>query len=224
MEHIGIIGGTGPEGRGIALRLAAAGLTVGIGSRSRERAREVAESLTALLPAGSIEGSANRELCRASSMLFLAVPFEYAEATLIDLAGCLKPEQLVVDVTVPLDFRQGPRVREELGGRSGSERLAQTVAGHCRFAAAFKTLPAHLLEAADTPLDCDEFICADAAEDRVRLEKSVSSIPGVRWIDAGPLHHCRALESMTALIIGINRRYKVKHGRFRVLGLESLSG
>ncbi len=217
-EKVGIVGGTGEEGCGIALRLAAAGVEVTIGSRSADRAVDTARTLNDLLGGSPIQGTDNRTLLKRCSALFLAVPFEHASSTLADLESGFTREHLVIDVTVPLHFEKGPRLLD-LDEGSGSEHLRSILDSSIPLAASFKTAPAHLLCEIDEPLDCDEFICGDSQEARDRAREIVSPIRGIRWIDAGPLRYCRALEAMTMLVIGLNRRYKSRAGRFQVQGL-----
>ena len=89
--------------------------------------------------------------------------------------------------------------------------------------ATFKTLPAHLLCELEKPLDCDEFVVADSPEARETVIELLRRIPSVRWIDSGPLRYAKALEAMTLLTIGLNRRYKSREGRYQFLGIEESS-
>lgn len=220
-EKVGLIGGTGEEGQGIALRLAIAGVPVWIGSRSEGRAKQIAGELNRRLVSASAEigGMANSDLVAHCSLLFLTVPYEHAQTTLEYLGSTLRDGQVLVDVTVPVIFQKGPRLLNLEEG-SGAEQLRCLIPEQVAMAAAFKTLPAHLLCEAERPLDCDEFLCADSDEARKRVLDVVSKIDRLRWINAGPLRYCRALEAMTMLVIGINRRYKSREGRFRVAGLR----
>ncbi|MEE8583546.1 MAG: NADPH-dependent F420 reductase [Acidobacteriota bacterium] len=223
-EKVGLIGGTGEEGQGIALRLAMAGVPVWIGSRSEERAEKVAGELNRRLGshgAGNAEigGMGNRALLDHCRLLFLTVPFDHAESTLESLQDAFRDGHVLVDVTVPLLFLKGPRLLDLEEG-SGAEQLRRLVPEHVAMAAAFKTLPAHLLCEIDQPLDCDEVLCADSEKARQRVLAVVGKIDRLRWINAGPLRYCQALEAMTMLVVGINRRYKIGSGRFRLVGLE----
>jgi 8-hydroxy-5-deazaflavin:NADPH oxidoreductase len=219
--RVGLLGGTGPEGKGLALRLAKAGVDVMVGSRSAERAGQTAAELSALLgnPPGRIAGAANEEVAAASGIVFLTVPFQYAAPLLDSLREDFAPQSLLVDVTVPLLFESGRVSVRRLGEGSGSEHLKGHLPSHIDIVGAFKTIPAHLLEKPEEALDCDVFICGDSAEAKKRLIEVVSRIGGLRAVDAGPLSQAVALECMSALAIGINRRYKVKYARYRVVGL-----
>ncbi len=217
-KRVGLLGGTGLEGQGIATRLAAAGTELRLGSRSEARALEVCNQLNAVVGSARIRSMTNRQVVAECGLLFLTVPFQFAADLLSELADDLTSEHVLVDVSVPLRFEKGVHLIDT-GSRSGCELLRQSLPAHVPMAAAFKTLPAHLLTDLAEPLDCDEFICWDTEAARDRVRETVSAIPGIRWLDGGPLRFCRALEAMTMLVVGLNRRYKTKHGRFRVVGL-----
>lgn len=218
MESIGLISGTGPEGCGIALRLAQAGVQVQIGSRSEERAQETAERLNSQLGKKQVAGTDNGILIHNCGLLFLTVPFPHAAETLRRHERDFTSEQVLIDVTVPLSFQKGPQLLS-LEEHSGTEHLRKHLPDRVPLVATFKTLPAHFLAEIDVPLDCDEFICWDSLEAKERVLKVVQRMEGIRWLEAGPLKFCRALEGMTLLAIGMNRRYRVKGGRFRMVGL-----
>ncbi len=217
-DRVGLIGGTGIEGRGIALRLAMAGTGVWLGSRSRQRAEDIAAELNDQVGRQRVKGTSNTQVAAKCGLLFLTVPFEHAAGVLEQHSAQLTSDHVVVDVTVPLVFDRGPRLLK-LEENSGAETLRKKLPSSVPLAAAFKTLPAHLLCDAGADLDCDEFVCGDSEEAKQRVLKAVEKIPGVRWMDAGPLRFCRSLEGMTLLVIGLNRRYKAKHGRFKVVGM-----
>ena len=214
---VGLIGGTGTEGRGIVLRLAQAGVPVMIGSRSAEKAAELAGELNAQLGGNLIQGTDNAGLLEGCRVLFLTVPFEHAASLLGSLSESFRPHHILVDVTVPLYFQQGPRLLELPG--SGSEHLRKFVPPQVAMTATFKTLPAHLLCELEKPLDCDEFIVSDSDQARDAVLEILEKIPTLRWIDAGPLRYAKALEGMTLLAVGLNRRYKSREGRFRMSGI-----
>ena len=217
--RVGLIGGTGIEGRGIALRLAAAGLEVSVGSRKADRAREVAGELNRKLGVDRVRGIDNSALIGQSEVLFLAVPFVHADAVLHEHRERFSGGQILVDLTVPVVFDGGPRLLELPEG-SGAEHVRTRIPSDLPLVAAFKTLPAHLLAENELPLDCDEFICSDSADAKKRVLELVGKIPRLRWVDAGPLSASRGLEAMTLLAVGINRRYKIKASRFQLVGLS----
>lgn len=217
---VGIIGGTGEEGRGLALRWAMAGARVTIGSRSAERAKEAADELNALAGSDSIRHADNGAAVAVADFALLTVPFAHADATVESLAGRFKPGAILIDITVPVSFEKG-RVRYvEPPEGSASEHLQARLPESIPVVAAFKTEPAHLLLDPGAKLDCDSFVASDSKEARARVMEAISFIEGLRPVDAGTLYSARTIERMTVMLIGINRRYKVKTGRFRVVGLE----
>jgi len=217
---VGIIGGTGEEGRGLALRWAMAGARVTIGSRSADRAKEAADELNALAGGNTLLYADNRAAVADADFALLTVPFAHADATVEGLAGGLKPGAILIDITVPVSFEKG-RVRYvEPPEGSASEHLQARLPESIPLVAAFKTEPAHLLLDPHAALDCDSFVASDSKEARARVMEAIRSIEGLRPVDAGTLYSARTIERMTVMLIGINRRYKVKTGRFRVVGLE----
>ncbi len=223
---IAIIGGTGPQGRGLALRFALAGLTVAVGSRQAERGQAIAAELNAeiqrLAPASHvpIQGGANGEVVAAAELVFLTVPFEHAATTLEGLREHFAPGAALVDVTVPLAFGKGDVQVVVPPEGSGSRQLRAVLPEAVPLLGACKTLPAHLLEAAAEPLDCDTFVFGDNREAKLRLMETLARIPALRPLDVGGLSAAATLEGMTALLIRLNRRYKSRHGRFGVRGLD----
>jgi NADPH-dependent F420 reductase len=217
---IGLIGGTGEEGRGLALRWAKAGAQVTIGSRTIERAKAAADELNAILGTGSISCGINGDAVSGSDFVLLTVPFQHAASTLESLSGDFGHGAILVDITVPVSFEQG-RVRYvELPEGSASEHLRARLPESVSLVAAFKTEPAHLLEEIKEPLDCDVLVASDSKEAKARVMEAIKFIEGLRPVDAGTLYSARTIERMTVLAIGINRRYKVKTARYRVLGLD----
>lgn len=214
----GLISGTGAEGLGIALRLAAAGHTLALGSRSAERGRQKALEINQQLGEERIQGMDNHELVASCEMLFLTVPFVHAEKVIEEYQQDFWEDQILVDVTVPVVFNKGPRMLE-LGGKSGAEHLQSLLPAGPTVVGAFKTLSSHSLCEMDSALDCDEFVCSDSQPAKERVLEVVSQIPCLRWIDAGPLRYSRSLEAITLLEIGLNRRYKVKGSRVQMVGL-----
>ena len=219
---VGLIGGTGDEGRGLALRFAIAGAQVTIGSRSAERARETADELNRLLDArakGAILHAENRDAIAGSEIVLLTVPFKHAASTLETHHDDFRTGSILVDITVPVSFEQGRATYVELPEGSASEHLQARLPKGISLAAAFKTEPAHLLAEIDEPLDCDSFVASNSKEAKARIMEAIGFIEGLRAVDAGALESARVLERMTVLAIGVNRRYKVKTARYRVVGL-----
>lgn len=216
--YIGVIGGTGQEGRGVAMRLARAGASVIIGSRSIERARETIDGLRGGAGELPLDARDNGAVVDNCDVMFLAVPFAHAGGIVEAYAQRFRPESLLIDVTVPVTFAdRTPRLTEVPEG-SAAEHIRRRLPERVQLAAALKTVPARLLSG-DQSLDCDDFICGDSAEARSRASEVLQLIPGLRLIDAGPLETARTIERMTILAIAINQRYKVHDARFRVVGL-----
>ena len=220
--RVGLIGGTGEEGRGLALRWAIAGARVSIGSRSLERAKAVADELNQLLGsrgAQTLAHGENRRVIAESDLALLTVPFAHAASTLETHRQDFCDGSILIDITVPVSFEQG-RVRYvELPEGSASEHLKTRLPENIPLVAAFKTEPAHLLAEIDEALDCDSFVAGDSKEAKARVIEAITFIDGLRAVDAGTLYSARTLERMTVLAIGINRRHKIKTARYRVIGL-----
>lgn len=216
--RIGILGGTGREGRGLATRLARAGAEITIGSRDSERANEMADRLRGSHPGSTIRGASNQGAVESADVVLLAVPYSGVETTLASVSGALRPDTLVVDVTVPVVFAGGAPSFVEPPDGSAGEFVRRLLPERVAVACAFKTLPASLLEQAD-PLACDDFVCGDSKVSRERVMALVASIPSLRPVDAGPLESARIIERLTLLAIRLNRRYKTHDARFQVVGI-----
>ncbi|HMG33650.1 MAG TPA: NADPH-dependent F420 reductase [Blastocatellia bacterium] len=218
--NIGIIGGTGDEGRGLAVRWAMAGGRVILGSRTMERAADAANSVNNLLGEQRVTPALNRDAVRGSNLVLLTVPFDHAAATLESLREDFQEGAVLIDITVPVSFEKGRASYVEPPEGSASEHLQKLLPDGISLVAAFKTEPAHLMLDPAAELNCDTFVSSDSKEAREQVIRAIQSINGLRPVDAGPLFNCRVIERMTVLMIGLNRRYKVRSGRFKVLGLE----
>lgn len=216
---VGLIGGTGEEGRGLALRWALSGAKVTIGSRTIEKAKSTAEELNAIIGGNRIGYSTNQGAIARSVFALLTVPFAHAASTLEAHRKDFREDSILLDITVPVTFEQGKVRYVDLPEGSASEHLQALLPSYVALVAAFKTEPAHLLADLNEPLECDSFIASDSKEAKTRVMNAIKSIEGLRPVDAGTLYSARALERMTLLAIGINRRYKVKTARYRIIGL-----
>jgi NADPH-dependent F420 reductase len=217
--QIGFLGGTGIEGRGLALRFALAGASVIVGSRSEERARAAAAEYNAALGVERIRGAANAEMLRESDIVFITLPYEHAPEAVSHAASDLRSGVILVDVTVPMRFQEGRAEFAEPPEGSNAERIAARIPKDARLVGAFKTIPAHILAEIDTPLDCDDLVCGDSSEAKQSVIAACGAIPALRSLDAGPLSAARTLERMTVLAVHLNRRYKRKGARYRVQGV-----
>ncbi|MBM3958614.1 MAG: NADPH-dependent F420 reductase [SAR202 cluster bacterium] len=212
---IGIIGGTGPEGRGLAVRWAAAGHHVVLGSRDAARASDAASRLGGA--EGSVKGATNLEAARISDVVVLSVPFGAQTAVLTELSPQISGK-IALSVVAPLAFVAGrARFAPPPTGSAAEDARLQVPAA--RWAAGFHTLPAGDLLRAGDPVDADVLLCGDDADAKRAAMTLAGDIRGVRAIDAGSLESARYLEAATALLININRIYK-SHASFRITGLE----
>jgi NADPH-dependent F420 reductase len=221
---IAILGGTGPAGLGLALRLARAGESVVIGSRSAERAQEVATQVKQ--KAGSqakVSGAENAAACAASDRLILTVPFEGEAALLKQLKPAIKAGSIFIDATVPLASSVGGRASRMLGVWQGSaaQQTAEILSKDVKVVAAFQNVSADVMNG-DDPVECDIIVCSDYPEATKTVCDLVVKIPGLRAIDGGKLENARIVEQITALLIGLNIRHK-GHGGIRITGLPSVA-
>ncbi|MBI3427494.1 MAG: NADPH-dependent F420 reductase [Acidobacteria bacterium] len=222
-ETIAIIGGTGDQGRGLALRWAKAGYAIIIGSRDAARAAAAAEEMRAELGGvPNITGLANAEAAAQAAIVVLAVPFAAQTPTLKGIVQSLQPGTLLVDVTVPLEPAVGGKPTRVLGVWAGSaaEQTAELAPAGVEVVAAFHNVGADALSALAHEVECDILVCGDKKDAKLRLRPLVEAIPGCRYVDAGVLANARIVEAMTALLIGVNIRYKT-HTGIRVTGLPA---
>jgi NADPH-dependent F420 reductase len=219
-ETIAIIGGTGELGFGLAVRFAHAGAKVVIGSRDEEKAREAAARVKAAVATADVAGVANAEAAAKASIVILAVPFSAQAATLKAVRPALK-SAVLVDATVPLAATVGGRPTRLLGVWEGSAaQSARDLLPGVPVVSAFHNVSADVLQDLSATPDCDILICGDDAAAKERTSALVKLIPGLRPVDAGPLEMSRIVEGFTALLIGLNRRYKVHHAGLRITGLS----
>src|SRR5687767_12754783 len=178
MDPVSIIGGTGALGHGLALRLAAAGTPVVIGSRDAERAQEAAAKLSERLPDASFEGLANGPAAERSRIVFVCVPFRNQSETYANLAQHLREEQIVVDCTVPLAAAVSGKATRVLGVWQGSaaQQAAEMVPKGVRVVAALHTVSAAMLGDLDHTLDEDVLVCGDRKVDKRVAAELISRV------------------------------------------------
>ncbi len=217
---VAIVGGTGDLGFGMALRLTARGVGVVIGSRDAERAAQAAERVRQQVPDADVDGAVNAEAVQQTSTVMLCVPFASQAANLKALKPTLAPGTLLIDATVPLATAMGGLPTRTLGVWQGSAaQAAQSLAPEgVRVVSALHTVSAASLSDLDHQLDEDVLICGDRREDKRAAAQLIERVPGLRCVDAGRLEMARICEQLTALLIGINGRYKT-HAGIRVTGL-----
>jgi len=218
---IAILGGTGAQGHGLALRWARAGETVIIGSRNRQRAQDAAASIAAQVgPSRGISGMENSAACAATDLCVLTVPFESQAELLKQLKSAFRTGTTLIDATVPLAASIGGRSSRVLGVWQGSaaQQTAELAPKGVVVAAAFHNISSDVLSG-DAPVDCDAIICSDDDNARQVASQLAVKIPGVRAIDGGKLENARIVEQITALLITINTRYKTHGAGIRITGI-----
>ena len=218
---IAILGGTGDQGLGLALRFAKAGRPVVIGSRKPERAVEAAEKVRAAVPGSDVVGLENADAAARAPIVILSVPFEHCAGTLKDIRARLASGQVLVSMAVPLATAVGDAATRMLGVWQGScaELLAALAPEGVEVVSAFQNVSAHRLQALGEPVECD-VVVSGAQAARRRVMELCGLVPGLRGVDGGPLANARIVEAITALLIGLNARYKVAEGiGIRLTGL-----
>ncbi len=220
-RRIAMLGGTGAEGSGLAYRWAKAGEQVLIGSRDAGRAAETAKQLRQRIGgAVQIEGMDNASAVAACDVAVLTVPFSGTAALLKQLKSVWKPGTVVIDTTVPLAATVGGSATRMLGVWQGSaaEQTKELLPPGVALAAALQNLGAASL-AGDGSVECDVLVCSDDEKAKQVASELVGKIPGARALNGGKLENSRIVESLTALLIGLNMRYKVHGAGIRFTGL-----
>ncbi len=218
---IAIIGGTGPQGRGLAFQWAKAGETVIIGSRDDKRAATTAQELAQNIGSGAkISGTENSAACAATDLYVLTVPFDGQAELLKQLKPAMKAGSILIDATVPLAATVGGRPTRVLGVWQGSaaQQSAELVPKGVTVVGAFHNISAELLSG-NADIDCDVIVCSDDENARKIASDLAEKIPGVRAIDGGKLENARIVEQITALLITLNIRHKVHSAGIRITGL-----
>ena len=221
MATIGFIGGTGPEGLGLAMRLALAGERISIGSRRIERAEDAAQTVRdAVSQAGGaadVSGGVNRDVVEQSDVVVIVVPFEGHQATLIDLREAIG-DKLVIDAAVPLTMENRVPGIADVPEGSATEQ-AQALLPDAKVVGAFHNLSARKLQKLSDPMEGDVLITGDDEDAKQAVVELVGQMPVLRAIDAGPLSMSKFVEDLTALIIGMNMRYKTQ-AAVRMVGVD----
>jgi NADPH-dependent F420 reductase len=214
-EAVAILGGTGEQGLGLAYRFAAAGRTVRIGSRKSERALAAAGEVRSKLPDADVEGLENPGATAAAQggIVIVSVPFEHTVGTLASVRDELTSETVLVSMGVPLATAIGDVAGRVLTVAQGScAELCQSLAPDgVKVVSAFQNVSAHRLLDLDQPVECDVII-SGARTERERVMALCGDIAGTRAIDGGPLYNARYVEQLTALLIGVNIRHKLREG------------
>jgi NADPH-dependent F420 reductase len=221
-QAVAVIGGTGAEGSGLALRFAKAGLRVLVGSRNPERALAAAKKIAAQIGTTDVTGHDNTDAVSKAGIVILTVPLPAQVEILKSIRASFASGAILVDATVPLEIAIGGRLSRtvSLWDGSAAQQAARLAPAGVPVVSTFHALGAEALARMDQPVDCDALICGDTAAAKATVSALAEKIPGVRAIDAGPLDNARFLESSAALLIALNLRHKVKHSGIRITGLS----
>jgi len=217
-QLIAVIGGTGAEGSGLAVRWAAAGHDIVVGSRSAEKAASAAEELSRHLSEGSgaITGAANGDAAAQAQIVVLSVPYTAQVETINQILDGAQGK-IVITVGVPLMPPKVSTVWHAPGGSAAEEAQAQ-LGGEVRVVGAFQNVAAgHLKDLAWQP-DCDVLVTGDDKDAKLTTIQ-LATDAGFFALDAGPLANASVVEGFTALLVGINARNKVKGAGIRITGI-----
>ena len=226
---IGMIGGTGPQGQGLALRWGLAGESVIMGSRQQEKAIKISAQVNQKLGNNLVIPKTNEACIQESDIILCTTPFNYIIKTIKPLIKYLTEDHIVVDVTVPLKpFEKGKMVdllpELEQGAKSATELLRKVLPKEIPLIGAFKTLSSVTLQAFDRipVLNQDVYILGRNKTAKHIIKEKAALIKNLRPIDAGGTLSARHIEHFTAFLIGLNRRYKTHNCGFTVTGLTEI--
>ena len=213
---IAVLGGTGKEGSGLALRWAAAGYTITLGSREVEKAQRAAAELNTTLGHEVVRGMTNQAAAAQAEVVVLTVPYA-AHAATIESVKEMVQGKVFIDVTVPLDPQNIRRAKMPAAGSASAE--AQQLLGEgVKVVAAFQNIGAEHLVAADHEVECDVLVCGNDKDAKKQVVELAQSI-GIRAWDAGPIENALVVEGLTSVLIHLNIKHKVKASGIRVTGM-----
>ena len=215
--RIAVMGGTGPQGKGLGYRFAKHGHTVVLGSRAVEKAHAAAEEVNGRLDGGGVTGAANADACAEADVVLLAVPYDGHDELVASLPLGRKT---VISCVNPLAFdKQGPHGRVIDGGEGSAAESAQRIAPEATVVGAFHHVSAKNLWSDEEFLDHEDvLVCGDSAEGKAVAIELARCVTGRDGIDAGKLRLARQLEPLTAVLISINKAYKTQSG-IRISGV-----
>lgn len=217
-EVLAILGGTGPQGRGLAARWALAGHPVLIGSRSADRADEAATRIRDRIDGqGDVRGDTNLAVCDEADIVVVAVPYD-AQATLLPDVREAIGTKLVVNVVNPMTFDDLGPVAVPVEAGSAAEECAELLPD-ATIVSAFHDVPARRLWNVGEPVECDVLICGDDQRANHRVAHLAAEIPGMWGVDCGPLRNSQHVENMTPVLLWINRYYRI-HAGLKIDGIE----
>jgi NADPH-dependent F420 reductase len=222
--RVAIVGGTGDLGFGLALRVAATGIPVVIGSRAADRAEKAAVRARELLRGeASVEGAENGPAVERASLVFVTVPYEGQADIYRSIRERVPQGVAVCDTTTPLATAVGGRAWQVLTPWHGSaaEQARALLPKGTRLVAGFHSVGAGPMADLDRSVEGDVLLCGDDDPAKAEVGELVERIPGLRWIDCGPLSMARIAEPLTAILISVNRRYGIKDAGFRITGRDT---
>ena len=221
IEKVAIVGGTGDLGFALATRWAKGGIEVVIGSREEAKAKAAVDRLHEIVPDAVVSGLENAAAAASTQVVLVAVPFSGLIPIYRSIAEALDPESIVIDATVPVEASIGGKATHVFGVWEGSAaQLGQAfLPKGTKMCAAFHTLSASAVADLDTPLEGDVLVCGSKSG-KERVKELVEVLPDLRFVDAGPLENARIVEPITALLIGINHRYKTDRSGIHITGLS----
>ena len=214
---LAILGGTGPEGKGLALRLAMAGETPIIGSRDAARGAAVAEELARSAPGVVIEGTDNSGAAAAADVVFLAFPYEGQRPVLESLGPALKGKT-VVCVIAPMKFERGKGASAVEVEAGSAAQEAQEILPDSQVVAAFQNASAEELLDPNVTMEGDVVVCSDHADAKRLVMGLANKIKNLRGVDGGSLANAKYVEQITPMLVNINRIYKV-HAGIKIVGI-----
>lgn len=220
---LAVVGGTGDEGFGLALRLARTGERVVIGSRSEERGAEAAARAREMLGSDApVEGTENTKSVANAEVVFVTVPYAGQAEIYRSLREHWVDGAIVCDATTPLATAVGGRPTHVLRPWHGSaaEQARALIPEPVRLVAGFHTVGAEALTDIERPVVGDVLLCGKDAEAKSAVGALIDRIPDLRWVDCGLLAMARIVEPLTALMISVNRRYGIKDSGIRMIGRE----
>jgi NADPH-dependent F420 reductase len=221
---ITIVGGTGDEGFGLALRLAKAGEHVIIGSRSHEKGDGAAAKAKEILGSGAtVDGTSNEEAVAAVDVVLVTVPFAGQADTYRGLKSAFRQGAVVCDCTSPLATAVGGRAWQVVRPWHGSaaEQAEALLGKGVRMVSGFQTVSGEELQKLDESMEGDVLLCGADAEAKATIGGLVEKIPNLRWADAGALSMARIVETLTAALVGVNRAYGIHSAGIALTGRDT---
>jgi NADPH-dependent F420 reductase len=221
-DKVAVIGGTGDLGFALATRWSKSGIQVVIGSREQAKAEDAAQKLRDIVPAADVKGADNATAAGDAGVVLVAVPFSGLVPIYKSIADSLSPETIVIDATVPVEASLGGKATHVFGVWEGSAaQLGKAfLPKETKMCAAFHTLSASAVADLETALEGDVLVCGSKSG-KEKVRELIELLPDLRYVDAGPLENARIVEPITALLIGINHRYKTDRSGIHITGLNA---